>query len=292
MYKFLFLLPIFVVCKFCINNNSYNIFLLIIKIYLMLRYIGRGLMGQPKTTSVLIALVVILFFAFWEGIVRLNLVDPYSLAAPTDSLVSLFNLPELWPNLTRTLFFIGLSYLFAVSIGLLFGLIVGSKRLLMQISDPFVMALYSTPKVILMPIFILWIGLGFNLSVVFATFSGFFPMAINTIAALKGMSPSLLLLPRSLGASRFQTYRKVIFPALLPMISTGLRLSLIAVMIAVILVEFFVPGFGGVGGLMVDFSITFRVHELYGVIILMSVIAIAIVMPILFIEKRLSKWRL
>jgi ABC-type nitrate/sulfonate/bicarbonate transport system permease component len=244
------------------------------------------------TASKLVVWLLILgFFVIWENIVRLNLVDPYSLAAPSESLLSLFSIRDLQPNIIKTLSSIGVSYLFAISIGLCFGLVVGARKYLTQLTEPIIVSLFAIPKIILLPLFMLWLGLGQNLSIGFATFHGFLPITINTIAAMKNLSPTLLLLSRSMGASRLNIYRKIIFPSLAPLLMTGLRLGLIAVTIGTILVELFVPGYGGVGGLVSTFAVTFRVKELYGVTILISIFAIAMVLPILYVERRVSKWR-
>ncbi|MGH7090299.1 MAG: ABC transporter permease, partial [Stellaceae bacterium] len=126
--------------------------------------------------------------------------------------------------------------------------------------------------------------------IVFGALAGFFPMSINVISAGAEVKQSQLLLARAMGYGRMQTYRKVVFPAMLPALSSGLFYACNSSMMGIFIVELALARHG-LGALVEDLATTFQTADLYAAVILTASIAIAVNMALWHAARYFGRWR-
>jgi len=185
---------------------------------------------------------------------------------------------------------VGTSVALAAGVGLPLGLVTGSIPTLVSLAEPVLLAVFSTPFIILYPLLVVWLGLGSSSKIAFGTLYAFFPIVLNTIAALRGVDRDLLLASVSMGARPADLVVKVRIPAALPGIVAGLRLGLGMAVIGVLATEY-LAGVQGVGYLLQETAARFNVAYLYGLTALVIVLVIALNSGAARVEARFSRWR-
>ena len=148
----------------------------------------------------------------------------------------------------------------------------------------------ALPKVTLLPLFILWFGIEQTTIIVYAALSGFFPMIVNVMAASLEVKPSQVLLAKAMGYGTIRTYAKVIFPAMLPVLASGLFYACNSSMMGVFIVELALARFG-LGALVKDLAMTFKTAELYAAVVLTASITVVISMALWYTARYFDRWR-
>lgn len=167
------------------------------------------------------ALSVIVLLIIWELICRAGIVSPLFLPSPTGILSALADMVaggEIAASLAASMYRIILGFVLGSVIGLAVGLFTGTSALIDRIGSPIVNALYPIPKIALLPLFILWLGIGELSKVTIIALGVFFPVAMNTYSGVKNVDPLLIKVAVSFNATRWMTLKKVVLPAALPMI--------------------------------------------------------------------------
>lgn len=227
----------------------------------------------------------------WDATVRFGWVDELFIASPC---LTILSLKRAWgivlPHMKATLVEFSIGFLLAVSLGMSMGLIIGTKRYLNKLLSPLIPLGLTIPKVTLLPLFLLWFGTGRSTVIIYGMVSGFFPMIINVISGVVEIKPIYIVCARSMGYSTFQIYRKVILPAMLPVICSGLFLSSVLTLMGVFVVEmaFFRIG---LGALIYDLSTSFRTGELYATILITAALSFIVNGVFWYISRRFGKWR-
>ncbi len=184
------------------------------------------------------------------------------------------------------------AYGLSVVIGIGLGLILGWTKYLRSVLSPYILAIYSIPKMVLFPLFLLGFGVSFNANMWFGFFHGFFPIVINTIAGVRDVNPLLINAAKSMGASTWQTFRKAVIPQIVPTVMTGLRLGMGSTFIGVLVAEMFaVSEHAGLGYLLTLTAAQFQTPKMYAVILLISAVTILSNQTLLIFERRASRWR-
>ncbi|HEX2565959.1 MAG TPA: ATP-binding cassette domain-containing protein [Burkholderiales bacterium] len=178
----------------------------------------------------------------------------------------------------------------AIVLGILIGLLMGRYRLLDYLLDVQISALYSTPNVALIPLLILWFGLGMKSKIVIVFLAAFFPIIVNTYGGVRNVSRALVEVAQAEGASEAQIFGKVIVPAALPFIMTGIRLAVGRAVVGMVVAEMF-TALTGLGGSIVYFGNTFATDKLFVVIILLALLGVALTEGVKFLEVRLAPWK-
>lgn len=227
----------------------------------------------------------------WEVAVRLALADPLFVPAPTAVVRALTAtageaLPRLLDTLVKTL----IGYGFAVGLGVTGGLLIGSMRVVHQVLMPYVVACYGVPKILILPWIALIFGIGPTTAVLSATLFAFFPIVLLVAGGVQDLDPALLTVATSMGASRWQIYRKVLLPAVLPSALAGMRIGMVFALLGVLLAEMF-AGIRGMGFLMQKQAMAFKAPELFAATALVSALSIAVVVSLEHLNQRLARWR-
>ncbi len=245
---------------------------------------------MPAVRALQLASVLALLGA-WEGAARGGLVDPLFVPAPSAVGRALATMggPAL-AALGDTLGKTAIAYALSMVLGVAAGLAVGSVRLLREVLDPFVVALYGIPKILVLPWIVLLLGYGTAPAIFYGTLHGFFPVLVLVTGAVRDVDRTLVTVARAYGASTWQLYWKVLLPAIVPSVFAGMRLGIVFCLLGVLVVEMF-AGVRGMGYVMGSLANGFQAPELFAATGLVSAASIAIVLALDHVSERLSHWR-
>jgi ABC-type nitrate/sulfonate/bicarbonate transport system permease component len=236
--------------------------------------------------------VVVLLFIFWEIAARWW-VDPMFLSPPSRVLMSLqavFYTRGVPAALRITFWELGVAFAMSVAIGLVVGLAVGLQPFAQKSFMPIILLLYGTPQVTILPLFILYFGIGPASKIAFGVSHGIFPIILTIVAGVQNIKPILLTSARSMGASRWQVLRHVIFPHMIPSFFAGMRLGMTGVLLGVLLAELYVST-AGIGYFTTLFTQNFDPTKLLGLISLLAAMAIVLNEIVRRAEVHFGRWR-
>jgi len=185
-------------------------------------------------------------------------------------------------------FFAGLAI--SVLAGVPIGLLLGRYRFFEAAFGIYVTAGYATPLIAMVPVLMLWFGLGFQVKVVIVVLMSFFPICINTWAGVKAVPNSLIEVGRAFVAPGFEIMRRIILPAVLPYIMAGIRLAIGKAVIAMIIAEFLTQ-ISGLGGLIINSAQSFQTAEMFVPIILVMAFAVGLTALVGWLEKKIAPWQ-
>jgi NitT/TauT family transport system permease protein len=237
-------------------------------------------------------IVIATLLAVWEIAARW-FVDPLFLSPPSTviaSLGSLFGTRGVPAALGLTLYELAVAFVIAVAIGLVLGLAIGLQPFVRASMFPIVLLLYGMPQVTILPLFVLYFGIGAASKIAFGVTHGVFPVVMTVVAGVQNMKPILMTSARSMGASRWQMFRHVIFPHMVPSFFAGMRLGMSGVLLGVLLAELYVS-IAGIGYFTTLFTQNFEPAKLFGLIGVLAAMAIALNTIVRRAETHFGKWR-
>jgi ABC-type nitrate/sulfonate/bicarbonate transport system permease component len=249
----------------------------------------RSLTRRPWLARLM---VIAALLALWDVAARF-LVDPLFLSPPSQVIVSLdkvFGTRGVPAALQLTLFELTVAFVLAVAIGLVLGLAIGLAPLMRRSFFPIVLLLYGMPQVTILPLFILVFGIGAASKIAFGVTHGVFPVIVTVVAGVQNLKPILLTGARSMGASRWQIFRYVIFPHMVPSFFAGIRLGMSGVLLGVLLAELYVS-IAGIGYFTTLFTQNFDPTKLLGLIGVLAAMAIVLNAIVRRAEKHFARWR-
>lgn len=236
---------------------------------------------------------VILALVAWQVVVSTGAVQTIILPGPVDvahALVDLFRSPtiltDLWVSTSELLLGFGL----ATVAGLVLGVAMGWYGRVNAAFDPFVVFLYNTPRVALLPLLIIWFGIGIWSKVAVVFLGAFFPIVMSTADGIRGLDHSWVRAARSFGASDWQLFRTVALPGAVPFILTGLRLGIGHALVGVVVGEL-VAAQHGIGLVLARAGQTFQTPLVFAAIIVIAIAGMALNSLLRLIEKRFQKWK-
>ena len=189
-----------------------------------------------------------------------------------------------------TLYELGIAFAVAVIIGLAVGLSVGLSGFARRSFMPIILLLYGTPQITILPLFILYFGIGPASKIAFGITHGVFPIVLAIVAGVQNLKPILLTSARSMGASRWHILRHVIFPHMIPSFFAGMRLGMTGVLLGVLLAELYVST-AGIGHFTTMFTQNFDPTRLLGLISILAAMAIFLNEVVRRAEVHFSRWR-
>jgi len=247
-------------------------------------------MMQPRIIKAL--LIAVVAVASWEGIVRLGFVSQIILAAPSDIVLAAATDGGVFVRaFATTMFEIGTAIVVAGTLGIALGVVVGSSHALAIATAPVLSSIFAIPLIILYPLLMVWLGIGPLSKVVFGVLSGFFPIALNTIDGVRAIDRRYLAFARSVGATRLQTYARIVFPLALPAIVSGLRVGTGLVVIGVVVTEM-LASLGGVGFWISYHRTLFNTGHVYFGMVLALLLAVAVNIGLTRLDRRIGLWRI
>jgi NitT/TauT family transport system permease protein len=238
-----------------------------------------------QVTSVVAVLVV------WETVARAGWVDPLFVPSPTAVAAAFARIGgTALASLGDTLLKTAVAYVLSVVVGVSAGVMIGSMRSLRGVVNPFVIALYGIPKILILPWMVLLLGFGASPAILYGTIHGLFPVLVLVMGGVRDVDRTLLTVARAFGASTWQLYWKVVLPAIVPTVIAGMRLAVVFCLLGVLVVEMF-AGVRGMGYVMSALANGFQAAELFAVTAIVSVASIVIVLSLDALGERLSIWR-
>ncbi|TAK09117.1 ABC transporter permease [bacterium] len=237
---------------------------------------------------------VIVFLTIWElcgGVFQV--VNPMFMSAPSliwKAAVQLFVSGEIYNDLYISGVEFAWGYFLSVVFAIPFGIAVGWYKKMAYTFDPFVNAMNATPRVALLPLVIIWLGIGI-LSKVGIIFLGcVFPLMINTRDGVKTTPANLLNAARSFGASEWQIFKSVVLPSTVPFILTGLRLAVGRGLIGVMVGELYAAT-AGIGFMITVAGATFQTDKVFVGVLIFAISGMFLTEMLDRVERRFDKWR-
>ena len=254
---------------------------------------NRWQRSEPLVLGLLGILVVLLLWEALPYLVTMKAGTKLFFTPPSqvaETLWTLFASGTIWEPLgvSAAGFAIGLGI--AIVIALPLGILIGRSETLNAFFDPFITAFNATPRLVFLPLVLLWFGLGLWSKVVIVAFGAVFPLLINTHEGIRNTDRLLINVVRAFGAKEWDIVRMVVVPNALPYILTGLRLAIGRAVLGVVVSEFFGSD-QGLGVMMVQAASQYKVNIVFAGMIVFMALSLAMTSIVKLLESRLGRWR-
>lgn len=235
-------------------------------------------------------LTLALFFVVWECVVLVFKIPKFVLPAPSTVFRSLWQ----WRNVivmhsANTLYTTVLGFAAAIVAGLVLGWAIGFSALIYKAIYPLLIAFNSIPKVAIVPILVIWFGIGAIPAILTAFLISFFPIVVNVATGLATLEPELKDVLRSLGATPFQIFRKVGLPRTLPYFFGSLKVAVTMAFVGSVISET-VASDRGIGYLMIAASSRFDVPLVFAGLMAIAIMGVALYAIASGLEAKLTRW--
>jgi ABC-type nitrate/sulfonate/bicarbonate transport system permease component len=204
--------------------------------------------------------------------------------------VQLFGSGEIWNDLRVSGTELLGGYLLAASFAIPFGIMTGWYKRMSAIFDPFINAMNATPRVALLPLVIIWLGIGILSKVGIIFLGAVFPILINTRDGVKTTPQNLIDAARSFGASEWLTFKTVVLPSTVPFILTGLRLGVGRAIVGVMVGELYAAT-AGIGFMITVAGATFQTDKVFVGVLVFALTGLFSMELLTRVERRFDKWR-
>jgi NitT/TauT family transport system permease protein len=229
----------------------------------------------------------------WQLAATTRLLDPLFFPPPTTLVASaagMLRSGDLGQHVRATLSRAASGFLFGLLTGVLCGMAMGVSRTVRRSLEPIVSALYSLPKLTLLPMLMLLVGVGESARLLVIALTVFILIAIHTLDGVRSVSGHYVEMATNCGASSWLVFRRIYLPGSAPQIFTGIRLAAGRSVVVTVSVEM-VSARNGLGSLIWDSWQTFATERLYIAVIAAAVIGATVHQSLRFLEKRLVPWR-
>jgi len=229
-------------------------------------------------------------FVFWEIFVRVFQIQQFVLPAPSAIFEAMWQwrvpiLENSWQTLMTTL----IGFAFAIVIGGIGGVALGSSRVIYDGFYPALIAFNSVPKVAVIPVLVIWFGIGTIPAVITAFLLSFFPILVNVATGIATVEPELRDVLRALGATRRQVIMKVGLPRAMPYFFASLKIAMTVAFVGSIVAET-VAANSGIGHLMLVASSRFEVPLAFAGLIVTGLMGVGMYVICVGIEQRMTGW--
>lgn len=233
------------------------------------------------------------FLVAWQLVANAQVVPTLFLPAPTAiaaAMVEVFQDPLIGIDLATSAEEFAVGFALAILVGLPLGLIAGRYQRVGWSLEPFISFFYSMPRIALVPLFIIWFGIGIYSKVAVVFLGAFFPITINAMAGIRSLDPSLLKAARSFCAKELQVFLTIALPGSVPFILTGIRLGLGHALVGIVVGEL-IAAQHGIAYEMSIAGTTFQMPKMFAYLTLISFTGVVLTMVLRRIERRFDAWR-
>ena len=237
-------------------------------------------------------LAVVIAVAVWWLISDLGLVSQIFLPSPSATVRSLYQMATtgpLWSDLAVSLARLGVGFGLAAVAGVALGLVMGWFRIVAAAARPFVAGGYTVPLLAVLPLFILWFGIGTSSKVALIAVGSFFPIVVNTEEGVRRTPEGLVLAAKNLGARNFALFRKVFLPNATPQILVGLRLGFGLGLLLIVAAEM-LGGTSGIGYAVLEEGNIDNAPGVFALLVVFAALGIGSAVAIRFLERLLCPW--
>lgn len=250
-----------------------------------------------RNSRLLSALPGIMFIAAllaaWEAAAAAGAINPAHTPAPSRiaaSVAELIASGKAWGPLGHTLGLLAAGYAAACAAGVLIGVLMGYYRAIYNLLEPLIELLRPIPKPALLPPLMLMLGLGSAMKIAIVALGATFPILINTLQGTRSIDTVSIDTARTLGYGNLQIMRRVVLPAIAPMVLAGMKTSLGLSLVLVILAEM-LSATGGLGTVIIDMQRLFRVTEMYAWVVILSVVGLSLIAVFNVIQRQITFWQ-
>lgn len=235
-------------------------------------------------------LVTIAVFVLWEGAVRLFKIPAFILPAPSVIWESMLTWRgAIWFNSAQTLYTTLIGFGLAIAAGMGLGLAIGYSTLVYRALYPLLVGFNSIPKAAIVPVLVIWFGIGTVPAIMTAFLISFFPIVVNVATGLATLEPELQDVLRSLGASKGEIFLKIGIPRSLPYFFASLKVAATLAFVGAIIAET-VAANRGIGYMMLVASSRFEVPLVFAGLVVVAVMGILLFAFFAVIERRVTGW--
>jgi NitT/TauT family transport system permease protein len=252
---------------------------------------GRGF--EPKLRPAVAWIALAALIVLWQAGSAAGLVSELTLPSPARiarALVDLAAAGDLWPHVGASAVRIAGGFLLGFSTGVAAGLLIGVFTLSRSIGLPVVSALFPIPKIALLPLFILWFGIGEWSKVATIAFGVFFPTAVATYGAVDAVPRNLVRMGQSFGLSPSAITAKILVPGALPGILSGARIASSIALVLVVAAEM-IGAERGIGALILTSGHLLQTDRLLAGVVVLSVLGLLVAWGLGVLERKLLRWR-
>jgi NitT/TauT family transport system permease protein/taurine transport system permease protein len=243
---------------------------------------------SPRTVRRLLGVLILVL---WEAIPRLGILPELFIPPLTKTLHVLWLDRAIYASaLLVTVTEVAIAMLIACGVGILVGSVVGGVASIRRLMLPVFSSLYAVPIVILYPVFTAWFGIGSESKIAFAGVYGFFPVMLSTAAGIRTIDEQYLIAARSMGASLPQLIARVVIPASIPTVLSGLRLGGALTIIGVVVSEMLTSA-NGIGYLVTKNRTTLDSPRVFAAIVVILTLSVVYDVAMRFIERRTLVWQ-
>jgi ABC-type nitrate/sulfonate/bicarbonate transport system permease component len=225
-------------------------------------------------------------FLVQRGLINRVLFPPPSVVGST--LWGLLTSGSVLSPLATTMGLFATGYILAVICGVALGLLMGTSKTIAYVLDPLIESIRPMPKAALLPVLMLFLGLGSTMKVTAVVLASFFPILINTIQGVRGTDPILIATGRTFGLRSKAITLKIILPSAIPYIFAGMRVAIGLALLMTILTEMLAGG--GLGYLVLENQRSFRIREMYAWLVILAIAGLLINIAMTRVERRFVPW--
>ncbi len=235
-------------------------------------------------------LVILGAFVLWEGLVALLRIPVFILPGPTAVWAAYLKWQEaIWFNAAQTLYTTLVGFGLALAGGMGLGLAIGYSTLVYRALYPLLVAFNSVPKVAIVPVLVIWFGIGTIPAILTAFLISFFPIVVNVATGLATLEPELQDVLRSLGATKREIFLKIGIPRSLPYFFASLKVAVTLAFVGAVISET-VAANRGIGYLMIAASSRFEVPLVFAGLVVVAAMGVALFVLFAVIERQLTGW--
>ena len=253
----------------------------------------RGGGFAPKSKTWIGVVVFVALVLLTELGTRAGWISPLSLPRPSDVLDTfrqLYDSGLLFKHLVPSLSRLFVGALIGVSVGVSVGIAIGLFSYARSGLVPLVAAIFPIPKIALLPLFVIWFGIGEGSKYALIAFGTFTPTVVATYGAVDNVDRTLIRMGQSFGLSWWSIVRKIVLPGAMPGILSGLRISLAIAIILLVAAEMLGAEYG-IGAYILEAGSLYDLERLFAGVVILSLLGVVVSAVIGLIEKRLLNWR-
>jgi ABC-type nitrate/sulfonate/bicarbonate transport system permease component len=238
---------------------------------------------------VISTLTVLVFLATWEIAPRVGLLDPTYTSQPSRVIAAGMEIVRsgtFLRDVSVSLSEFAIGFALAIGIGVPLGLMLGRFPVLRYLLDPPIMAIYATPHLAMLPIVVVWLGIGMQSKIAVVFVGAFIPILVNSMAGVRGVERSWVAAARSFCAGEREVFAKVILPASLPSVVLGIRLGVSRAVLGVVVGEMY-QSQAGIGNEIMRYGAEFRSDYLLFDVLVVSLFGFASASAVRALEQKL-----
>ena len=252
---------------------------------------GGGFMAVPQPLYSWVAFAGII--ALWQVSISAGWIDPVFLPSPASICIALWQLVvsgDLWIHMSASLSRIGTGWFIGTGLGLAIGVAMGLNSSARAVGMPLVSAIYPVPKIALLPLLILWLGIGETPKVVTIASGVFFPTIIATLAGVDAVPRNLIRMAQSFNMPTSGIIWKIMMPSALPGILSGFRISVSTALILVVAAEMIGAQYG-IGAFLLTAGNLMQSDDLMAGVVILSILGLGFGAGLTALERVLLRWR-